>query len=240
MQMPTPPSTPACGGDRAKSHVQSVIGIEDFCRTTGWSYTSSPSTKSSGSSRTNIARARSISSLRSSRRCGLRSSLATTRRTFSCCFALPISSARSSSVWSSPATRCMPSSRSCWIPRLPSASSRLGASPYEKFFQAMGSLLPKLCAPVRDEEVKQLVEEKLQQGNYVDRIEALMGFIDVMLSDYANYLLQLAAPQIISSATTYEAKIFANAIDAGTCDLSKATAAWREARAKVHSGSRPS
>ena len=109
-----------------------------------------------------------------------------------------------------------------------------GSFSYEKFFQAMGSLLPKLCAPVRDEEVKELIEEKLSQGNYVDRIEALMGFIDVMLSDYANYLLQLAAPQIVSSATTYETKMFESAMESGAYDLSRATAAWREARLKVH------
>ncbi|KAH8885329.1 hypothetical protein GQ53DRAFT_365902 [Thozetella sp. PMI_491] len=109
-----------------------------------------------------------------------------------------------------------------------------GSFSYEKFFQAMGSLLPKLCAPVRDDEVKVLMETKLSQGNYVDRIEALMGFIDVMLSDYANYLLQLAAPQIIASATTYEAKMFASALEEGGHTLSAATAAWRDARAKVY------
>ena len=109
-----------------------------------------------------------------------------------------------------------------------------GSFSYEKFFQAMGSLLPKLCAPVRDEEVKELIDTQLSQGNYVDRLEALMGFINVMLSDYANYLLRLAAPQIIESATPYEAKIFASDIDSGAHDLSAAEAAWRSARQKVH------
>jgi hypothetical protein len=109
-----------------------------------------------------------------------------------------------------------------------------GSFSYEKFFQSMASLLPKLCAPVRDEELKDLVENKLSQGNYVDRLEALLGFIDVMLSDYANYLLQLAAPQLIESATSYEKKAFAATMEASTYSRPAAEAAWRSARQKVY------
>ncbi|KAB5582276.1 T-complex protein 11-domain-containing protein [Coniochaeta sp. 2T2.1] len=109
-----------------------------------------------------------------------------------------------------------------------------GSFSYEKFFQSMASLLPKLCAPVRDEELKDLTKNKLSQGNYVDRLEALLGFIDVMLSDYANYLLQLAAPQLIQSATTYENKSFAATLEASTHNLPAAEAAWRTARQKVY------
>ncbi|KAH8901921.1 hypothetical protein BR93DRAFT_948267 [Coniochaeta sp. PMI_546] len=109
-----------------------------------------------------------------------------------------------------------------------------GSFSYEKFFQSMASLLPKLCAPVRDEELKDLVENKLSQGNYVDRLEALLGFIDIMLSDYANYLLQLAAPQLIESATSYENKAFAATMEASTYSLPAAEAAWRAARQKVY------
>ncbi|KAK3385543.1 T-complex protein 11-domain-containing protein [Podospora didyma] len=109
----------------------------------------------------------------------------------------------------------------------------MGNFSYEKFFQAMGSLLPKLCAPVRDDEVKKLVEEKLSQGNYVDRLEALNGFIDVMLSDYANYLVQLAAPRLIEEAPTYEAKAFGADVESGRYDLSASIATWRAARQKL-------
>lgn len=108
-----------------------------------------------------------------------------------------------------------------------------GSFSYEKFFQAMASLLPKLCAPMRDDELKELVENKLSQGDYVDRLEALLGFIDVMLSDYANYLLQLAAPQLIESATSYETKAFAATPQATTLELPAAESAWRAARQKV-------
>ncbi|KAG7284694.1 hypothetical protein NEMBOFW57_009303 [Staphylotrichum longicolle] len=109
----------------------------------------------------------------------------------------------------------------------------MGSFSYERFFQAMGTLLPRLCAPVRDDEVKALVEEKLSQGSYVDRLEALNSFIDVMLSDYANYLLQLAAPRLIEQAPAYETKAFATDIAAGQHDLSVATKSWRAARHKI-------
>ncbi|CAJ2511719.1 Uu.00g073440.m01.CDS01 [Anthostomella pinea] len=109
-----------------------------------------------------------------------------------------------------------------------------GSFSYEKFFSSMGSLLPKLCAPVRDEEVKDLVENKLSQGHVVDRLEALISFIDVMLYDYANYMLQVAAPNLAEHAAPYEAKRFAEGLDNGTITLTRAEASWRNARNKVH------
>ncbi|KAI0203031.1 T-complex protein 11-domain-containing protein [Astrocystis sublimbata] len=109
-----------------------------------------------------------------------------------------------------------------------------GSFSYEKFFSSMGSLLPKLCAPARDDEVKDLVENKLGEGPIVDRFEALISFIDVMLYDYANYMLQVAAPNLAQHASPYEAKKFAEEIDSGAVKLAHAETAWREARNKVH------
>lgn len=108
-----------------------------------------------------------------------------------------------------------------------------GSFSYENFFASIGTLLPKLCAPVRDEQVKDLVENKLSQGSYVDRLEALILFIDVMLGDYANHLLSMVAPQLLDSAADYEAKSFANAIHTGEHGLFAAEAAWRASRNKV-------
>lgn len=104
---------------------------------------------------------------------------------------------------------------------------------YEHFFSKMGTLLPKLCAPVRDDEVKDLVENKLSQGSYVDRVEALILFIDVMLSDYANHLLHMVAPQLLESATIYEADHFGKEFGNGENSLPAAEVAWRAARTKV-------
>ncbi|CAH0045572.1 unnamed protein product [Clonostachys solani] len=106
----------------------------------------------------------------------------------------------------------------------------LGNFSYEKFFAAMASLLPKLCAPFRDDEVKDLTQNKLNDGNLIDRVEALKGFIDVMLCDYINYLLRVAAPGLIDSAPQYEAKRFVEEVETGQINLRSAEAAWRSAR----------
>ncbi|KAI5458177.1 T-complex protein 11-domain-containing protein [Mariannaea sp. PMI_226] len=109
----------------------------------------------------------------------------------------------------------------------------IGNFSYEKFFTAMASLLPKLCAPFRDDEVKELIQNKLADGNIIDRVEALNGFIDVMLCDYINYLMRIAAPQLIESAPQYEAKRFAEDVEKGDISLAAAEAAWRSARTKI-------
>ncbi|EEY19395.1 IQ calmodulin-binding motif domain-containing protein [Verticillium alfalfae VaMs.102] len=110
---------------------------------------------------------------------------------------------------------------------------QMGSFSYEKFFTAVSSLLPKLCAPYRDEECKDLVTNKLHQGTLVDRVEALTGFIDVMLCDYVNYMLSTAAPQLIESGPQYEAKKFDEALEKGHHKLTAAVEAWRSARLKV-------
>ncbi|KAI1430904.1 T-complex protein 11-domain-containing protein [Xylaria sp. CBS 124048] len=109
-----------------------------------------------------------------------------------------------------------------------------GSFSYEKFFSSMGSLLPKLCAPARDDEVQDLVANKLGQGPIVDRFEALISFIDVMLYDYANYMLQVAAPNVVQQSSPYETKKFAEDLEGGVITLARAEAAWRDARGKVY------
>ncbi|KAF5024330.1 hypothetical protein F66182_3607 [Fusarium sp. NRRL 66182] len=118
-------------------------------------------------------------------------------------------------------------------PEMAERQFALGNFSYEKFFTAMASLLPRLCAPFRDEEVKDLIENKLADGNIIDRVEALNGFIDLMLCDYINYLMRIAAPQLIESAAPYEAKRFAEDVEKGQLGLAAAEAAWRSSRSKV-------
>ncbi|KAM0484954.1 hypothetical protein ACHAP7_002973 [Fusarium lateritium] len=118
-------------------------------------------------------------------------------------------------------------------PEMAERQFALGNFSYEKFFTAMASLLPKLCAPFRDEEVKELVQTKLADGNIIDRVEALNGFIDLMLCDYINYLMRIAAPQLIESAAPYEAKRFAEDVEKGQLGLAAAEATWKASRSKV-------
>ncbi|KAL0940369.1 IQ calmodulin-binding motif domain protein [Colletotrichum truncatum] len=110
---------------------------------------------------------------------------------------------------------------------------QMGSFSYEKFFASMASLLPKLCAPFRDEEAKDLVTNKLHQGSLVDRVEALTEFVDLMLCDYVNYIFSTAAPQLIESSPEYEKKRFASALENGEHGLKAAEAAWRTARSKA-------
>ena len=108
-----------------------------------------------------------------------------------------------------------------------------GSFSYERFFAFMASILPRLCAPVRDDEVKELVHTGLLQGDVVDRLEALMHFVDLMQLDYANFLLQQSAPGLIKHAIPYEQKLFAEDLDRGVHTLEKTEQWWRESRAKV-------
>lgn len=117
-------------------------------------------------------------------------------------------------------------------PEMAERQIALGNFSYEKFFAAMSSLLPKLCAPFRDEEVKEL-QETLADGDIIDRLEELNGFIDVMLGDYINYMLRIAAPQLIELAADYEAKRFAHEVESGQLGFAAAETAWRAARLKV-------
>ncbi|GAB0134509.1 hypothetical protein EsDP_00002876 [Epichloe bromicola] len=109
----------------------------------------------------------------------------------------------------------------------------VGNFSYEKFFTAMGSLLPKLCAPFRDDQVQDLVQNKLGDGDLIDRVEALNSFIDTMLCDYINYMLRIAAPQLIESAAQYESKRFNTDVVEGRLSLAVAETAWRSATIKV-------
>ncbi|KAL5345852.1 hypothetical protein ACLOAV_008878 [Pseudogymnoascus australis] len=110
---------------------------------------------------------------------------------------------------------------------------RAGSFSYEKFFSFMSTILPKLCAPIRDEEVKDLVQNKLQNGDLVTRLEALMHFIDVMQLDYANYMLSESSPELIKHAIPYEQKHFADGLEQGLHTLEHTEAWWNSARTKV-------
>lgn len=110
---------------------------------------------------------------------------------------------------------------------------RGGSFSYEKFFSFMASLLPRLCAPFRDEEIKDIVENKMQTGDIVDRLQALMHGIDLMQLDYANFMLQQAGPALIKNAAEYERSSFAQALGESPGSLPATERAWGEARSKV-------
>ncbi|KAK6584082.1 hypothetical protein PZA11_003812 [Diplocarpon coronariae] len=113
------------------------------------------------------------------------------------------------------------------------AELQAGSFSYEKFFSVMASLLPRLCAPFRDAEIKDIVENKMQTGDIVERLQALMHGIDLMQLDYANFMLQQAAPALVKNAAEYETSSFSQILEASSSNLPATENAWREARSKV-------
>lgn len=110
---------------------------------------------------------------------------------------------------------------------------RQGSFSYEKFFTFMASLLPRLCAPIRDAEVKVLCEQTLMNGDVVDRLEALMRFTDLMQLDTANFILGSMAADLIKHAANYEQKQFSEKLDAGAHGLERTQHWWSASRGKV-------
>lgn len=110
---------------------------------------------------------------------------------------------------------------------------RSGSFSYDRFFSFMATLLPRLCAPFRDAEIKDIVENKMQSGDIVDRLQALMHGINVMQLDYSNFKLQQVRPDIIRNAGEYETASFAQALEESSGNLSAMENVWVSARAKV-------
>lgn len=104
---------------------------------------------------------------------------------------------------------------------------------YDKFFDEMGLLLSKLCAPFRDKEIQEIVQEKFRDRDLVSRLEALNYALDVLQLDYANFLLQRQIPLIISNAAKYETYQFMHQLAETGGSLRLTEAAWRSAQSKV-------
>ncbi|KAF2809575.1 uncharacterized protein BDZ99DRAFT_417587 [Mytilinidion resinicola] len=112
-----------------------------------------------------------------------------------------------------------------------------GLFSYEKFFSFTASILPKLCAPVRDAEVKALADELVEEGPLPDMIEKifkLLHVIDLLSLDYSNFLLMNAAPTLIKESAGYEARSFAQDLDSGKTTLQNTRRWWHNAAVNLH------
>ena len=113
---------------------------------------------------------------------------------------------------------------------------------YEKFFSFMADILPKLCAPVRDEEARVLVR-RLRDGSsdgastvgsgslgdLIDKLLQLLHFIDLLSLDFMNYMLQRATPVLLKESTGYEQRLFAQDLEQGVITLERTRAWWKRA-----------
>lgn len=110
---------------------------------------------------------------------------------------------------------------------------RHGQFSYDKFFEFMANLLPRLCAPVRDAEVQALAQTlKSPTENTDAMIEKLFGLlhvIDMLSLDHANYLIRERSTLLIREGTGYEQRAFQTDVDENRTTLNRTTRWWRNA-----------
>ncbi|KAK8180456.1 T-complex protein 11-domain-containing protein [Phyllosticta capitalensis] len=107
-----------------------------------------------------------------------------------------------------------------------------GVFSYEKFYSFMATILPKLCAPFRDVQVKALAEELEQSGDLdqmIGKLFKLLHVIDLLALDYQNYLLQQMAPTLVKEAPGYEQRMFEQDLLSHTITLTKTRRWFRSA-----------
>ena len=88
---------------------------------------------------------------------------------------------------------------------------RNGAFSYDKFFTFMNTILPKLCAPVRDPDVKDLAENPSQDP--IKQLARVYYVIDLLLLDHMNFMLQRLGPTLIEGSVDYEKNCFATRLE---------------------------
>ncbi|KAJ6004099.1 hypothetical protein N7522_005744 [Penicillium canescens] len=110
-------------------------------------------------------------------------------------------------------------------PKLVQGQCEAGTFSYDNFFEFMNNILPRLCAPYRDPVVKAFIEDT--SGDEIDRLARLMSIIDLLSLDQTNFMIQLAAPQLIEEAPGYEQRTFDRGIADGTISVRKTRRFWR-------------
>ena len=104
-----------------------------------------------------------------------------------------------------------------------------GAFSYDKFFSFMNTILPKLCAPVRDQDVKDLAENPSHDP--IRQLARLYYVIDLLLFDHMNFMLQRFGPTLIDGSVEYEKKCFLTRLE--NQFPAKTLRWWRAAVAKT-------
>ncbi|KAK0324028.1 hypothetical protein LTR91_002071 [Friedmanniomyces endolithicus] len=113
---------------------------------------------------------------------------------------------------------------------------RAGVFSYEGFFNFMANVLPKLCAPFRDEEIALLASQLQEQPSPGDEVDAminklfkLLRAVDALSLDYTNFMIMNAAPTLIREAPGYEQRAFASDLAAGRISLTRTKRWWHAA-----------
>ena len=115
-------------------------------------------------------------------------------------------------------------------PNMVSIQVKNGAFSYEKFFSFMNSILPRLCAPVRDAEVKDLKEKPSQDP--IHQLARVYYIIDLIALDYLNYILNKMGPILIKEHAAYEKSAFSKRL--GSQPPVKTMKWWKAAADKTN------
>lgn len=108
----------------------------------------------------------------------------------------------------------------------------MGNFSYDGFFSFMNSILPRLCAPFRDPDVKALAETRYEDD--IDRLAALLRVINLMTLDYMNYKLQQVIPMLLTEARAYEETCFREDLEKERITLARVVRWWSNSREKVY------
>ncbi|OQN96854.1 hypothetical protein B0A48_17408 [Cryoendolithus antarcticus] len=115
-----------------------------------------------------------------------------------------------------------------------------GGFSYDGFFSFMANLLPKLCAPFRDQEVKLLVDQLrgdalVDSGDFdelsimIEKLFRLLQTVDTLSLDYSNFMIMQAAPTLIREAPGYESRLFGKDVESGAVSVDHVRQLWRNA-----------
>ena len=96
-------------------------------------------------------------------------------------------------------------------PAMIASQVKNGVFSYDRFFSFMNTILPKLCAPVRDFDVKDLAENPSQDP--IKQLARLYYVIDLLLLDHMNFMLQSLGPRLIEGSVDYEKSCFESRLD---------------------------
>ena len=112
-----------------------------------------------------------------------------------------------------------------------------GVFSYEGFFEFMAGVLPKLCAPFRDQEIAALAHdlrqaptadsEEGQLDGMINKLFKLLRAVDMLSLDYTNFMLMNAAPTLIKGAAGYEKRAFTADLQNGRTSLDHTRRWWR-------------
>jgi hypothetical protein len=114
-------------------------------------------------------------------------------------------------------------------PKMVASQVRNGAFSFDGFFSFMNTILPKLCAPVRDSEVKDLAATP--SVDPVEQMARIYWVIDLLLLDHLNFILMSSAPKLLEGSVAWEQREFTKRLDQKFPE--KTQKWWRAAVAKA-------